>query len=264
MLTDTHCHLNLPEFNTDLNQVIRSAKENGVEKILVPGIDLQTSRRAVEISKQHPGLVFAAVGIHPNYSTENDESFLEKFELLLTDPAVVAVGEIGLDFYREYSPKPVQINTFNLMLNLAEKYNKPICVHHRECDEVILSILDQWYAGLVISKSDLLNRAGVFHSYGGSETIYQWANSHQFYYGISGFVTYKKADLLREKLLDLETKKLLIETDAPYLTPVPHRGKRNEPAHVKFITEEISRVLGINNSIFSDISTLNSETLFEW
>lgn len=264
MLTDTHCHLNLPEFEQDLEHVIRSARDSGLMKILVPGIDLPSSRKAVELAEAYPGLIYAAVGIHPNYSTANDADFLDELRLLLEKPSVVAVGEIGLDYFREFAQKPDQIQTFGYMLELSLEFRKPVCLHQRESLEDLLKILEIWHNKLRSNKSPLANKPGVFHSFGGDDLLQTWAAERNFYFGISGYVTYKKGESLRNSLIKIDISRLLIETDAPYITPEPHRGKRNEPAYVQFTLEKLAVVLGINTNDMERISGENAISLFGW
>ncbi len=264
MLTDTHCHLNLPEFEQDLERVIRSARDSGLMKILVPGIDLPSSRKAVELAEAYPGLIYAAVGIHPNYSTANDADHLDELRLLLKKPSVVAVGEIGLDYFREFAQKPDQIRTFGYMLELSLEFGKPVCLHQRESLQDVQKILGTWHNKLRSNESPLANKPGVFHSFGGDDLLQTWAVERNFYFGISGYITYKKGESLRNSLIKIDVSRLLIETDAPYITPEPHRGKRNEPAYVRFTLEKLAEVLAINTNEMERISGKNAASLFGW
>jgi TatD DNase family protein len=264
LLTDTHCHLNLPEFEQDLEQVIRSAQDSGLKKILVPGIDLPTSRRAVELADKYPGLIYAAVGIHPNYSTANDAELLDEFRFLLEMPSVVAVGEIGLDYYRDFTQKSDQVRTLGYMLELSSEFSKPVCLHQRESLPDLLNILMFWHDKLLLTLPPLAQNPGVFHSFGGDDLLQVWANNRNFYFGISGFITYKKAEDLRKSLIKIHPAKLLIETDAPYITPEPHRGKRNEPANVRLTLEKIAGVLKTDPHEMERISGENASKLFGW
>ena len=264
MLTDTHCHLNLPEFKPDLDQVIQTARETGLKKILVPGIDLESSIQAVKLADSYPGFIYAAVGIHPNYSTKDDHKYLNGLRELLENPSVVAIGEIGLDYYRDFSEKDIQKKTFEFMLDLAAEFEKPVCIHQRDSAEDVLEILDRWKQGLLISGSKLAKNPGVFHSFGGEDHIFSWAGKNDFYFGISGFITYKKSDALRSMLGKIQKSRLLIETDAPYITPEPYRGHRNEPSNVRFTAQKITEVLQLSFETVSDITEENSTTLFGW
>lgn len=264
MLTDTHCHLNLSEFEQDLEQVIRSAQESGLKKILVPGIDLPSSQRAVELAEVNPGFIYAAVGIHPNYSTVNDAELLDEFRFLLEKPSVVAVGEIGLDYFRDFAHKSDQIKTFGYMLELSSEFAKPVCLHQRESSIELLNILESWHKKLLQSDSALVHKPGVFHSFGGDGQLQTWAKKRNFYFGISGFITYKKGEGLRKSLENADHARILIETDAPYITPEPHRGKRNEPANVRLTLEKLADVLSTNPFEMERISGENASRLFGW
>jgi TatD DNase family protein len=264
LLTDTHCHLNLPEFEQDLERVIRSARDSGLMKILVPGIDLPSSRKAAELAEAYPGLIYAAVGIHPNYSTANDADLLDELRLLLEKPSVVAVGEIGLDYFREFAQKPDQIRTLGYMLELSLEFGKPVCLHQRESLEDLLKILEIWHDKLRSNNSPLTLIPGVFHSFGGDDLLQSWAAERNFYFGISGFITYKKGEVLRNSLTNIDHSRLLIETDAPYITPEPHRGKRNEPAFVRYTLEKLAEIQGVNTNEMERISGENAASLFGW
>lgn len=264
MLTDTHCHLNLSEFERDLDQVIKSARETGLKKILVPGIDLPSSIKAVELAENYPGLIYAAVGIHPNYSSDHDDGVLKSLRSLLSSKVVVAIGEIGLDYYRDFSQKENQKKTFRLMLDLAAEYMKPVCIHQRSSIEDVIHELHRWQQDLDLEHSLLLQNPGVFHSFGGELEILEFANNHNFYLGISGFITYKKAVSLREMLGKVSKNRILLETDSPYITPEPNRGKRNEPSNVNLIAKMMANALEIDSKDVENITTNNAAVLFSW
>ena len=264
-LCDTHCHLYLEQFQGDLSAVIEQAKSAGVRKILVPGIDVPSSRAALELASDHPGLIYAAVGIHPNYSENIDAEEIQKIErLLIENPGIKAVGEIGLDFYRTWASRESQIFMFEEMLKLAEKFNLPVCLHVREAQEDILNLLAPWYKNLTAQSHNLANHPGVFHSFDGSARIAEWALAHNFKLGINGSLTHKKCQPLRDVLPGIGSQHLILETDAPYLTPHPHRGKRNEPAYLQFIIAELSRLLDMDTDTLAGITSDNAECLFGW
>lgn len=264
MLTDTHCHLNLPEFEQDLEQVIHSARDSGLKKILVPGIDLPSSYRAVELAEKYPGLIYAAVGIHPNYSTANDAQLLNELRFLIEKPSVVAVGEIGLDYFREFAHKSDQIRTFGYMIELSSEFGKPICLHQRESLPDLLKILNRWFDKLSSTNSPLAQKPGVFHSFGGDDRLQAWAIKKNFYFGISGFITYKKGEGLLKSLAKIQPSRLLIETDAPYISPEPHRGKRNVPANIHLTLEKLADILKMDPGEMKKVSGENASRLFGW
>lgn len=263
-LTDTHCHLYLQDYDIDFKEIVDRAYAGGVHKILIPGIDLQTCQQLISLSKKHPGFLFAAIGIHPNYSSNIKKTELIILESLVSNPNVKAIGEIGLDFYREKASVEDQIKIFKEMLKLSRYSGKPVCIHNRNADSEIIKILDTWYSDLILSQSILLNHPGVFHSYNGSEIISRWALSHNFYLGISGSVTFSKSKELQEKIKDISICNLLIETDSPYLSPHPFRGKRNEPMHVKLIAEKIAKIKQMEFSEVVEKTSENAKNLFSW
>jgi TatD DNase family protein len=243
-LADTHCHLYFDAYNRDREAVLIRAWEAGVERILVPGIDLETSQAAIELAERHPQ-IFAAVGVHPNSATTWDVSSLETLELMAQHPKVVAIGEIGLDYYRDRAPRILQKRIFREQVSLAGQVDLPIVIHTRNtspqdraCFADILEIIDDLRTEL----SE--DRPGVFHSFLESEAEAQAALERGFFVGITGPVTFKNAQELRRVVTLAPVDKLLIETDGPYLTPHPNRGKRNEPAYVYYVAEKTAQILG--------------------
>ncbi len=264
-LCDTHCHLYLDEFKEDLNAVIHRAVQAGVSYILVPGIDYQSSIAAVELSEKYAGVLFPAVGIHPNYSSKAGIEDINQLRVLIeNNPSIRAIGEIGLDFYRTWSSHEDQYFIFKEMLKLSEEFNLPICLHVRDSSDEILKVLDPWYTSLLEKQHPLVDNPGVFHSFDGNDEVAQWAVNHHFKFGVSGTVTYKKAQSLRDALSNLDPKHLIIETDAPYLSPHPYRGKRNEPAYVKFTADKLAEILSLNPEEIYDSTSRNAAQLFRW
>lgn len=263
-LTDTHCHLNLSPLSDRLDIIIKNAEERGVSRILVPGLDVESSKSALALQKQFQKRVYAAAGIHPNYASgASEEDFLE-IESIASEEKIYSIGEIGLDFFRDFSPRNVQISVFKKMLEIAKKHCLPICIHNRESDLEIIQILDDWLRDLHQEKNPLANLPGVFHSYNGSKSISQWAVGNNFFLGISGPITFSKSEQLRKMVAEIDLNHLLIETDAPYLTPVPYRGKKNKPRYVFYIAEEIARIKDIDFGQVADITSENARRLFNW
>jgi TatD DNase family protein len=264
-LCDTHCHLYLEEFAQDLNPVIERALESGITKILVPGIDIKTSQQTIALCGDYPGVLYAATGIHPNYAHQVGMAEVQDLEdLLKNNPGIRAIGEIGLDYYRTRALPEEQVFVFKEMLKLAADYNLPICIHVRQAEDDLLQILESWYTALQSSHRALAQNPGVFHSFDGSAKIADWALKHHFRLGISGRITYKSADDLRESLQQIGLENLITETDSPYLTPHPYRGKRNEPSYVNYIANVISQVLKIETDKIKEISSQNANLLFKW
>ena len=268
-LTDTHCHLNFQTYQEDLPQVLSRAKENGIQRILAPGIDLESSRDVLRIAENNPN-VYAAVGVHPNSATTWKDTTLDNLVSLLSHPKVVAVGEIGLDYYRDRAPKGIQAQILRKQLEMASQYELPVILHVRNKSEVdrscitdLLSILKEW-----IDKSKRRDNKkylpGVIHSFSGNLSESKIALEEGFFIGVTGAVTYKNADNLREIVSQTPLDRLLVETDGPFITPHPFRGKRNEPAHVRYIVDKISEVKGLDPEQIADQTSSNAVTLFGW
>jgi TatD DNase family protein len=262
--SDTHCHLYMQDFVNDFEEVVNKAYVGGLRKILIPGIDLETSRKSISLSEKYPGYLFAAIGIHPNHSSGVNFIDLDSLESLTADPKVVAIGEIGLDFYRDKAPAEVQISVFQKMLTISKISKKPVCIHNRDSDIEIVNLLDDWYKDLLSSQSSLAAHPGVFHSFSGSEIISEWALAHNFYLGISGPVTFSKSHDLQKIIERIDIAHLIIETDAPFLCPHPNRGKRNEPIYVRLIAEKIADIKKMEFSEVITKTSENAENLFGW
>lgn len=264
-LCDTHCHLYLEEFEQDLSEVLERAFLDNVRKIMVLGIDANTSQLAVELAKSYPLYLYSAAGIHPNDSKGVGKHEINQIRNILeSNPDIKAIGEIGLDFYRDWASKDEQVFVFGEMLSLAEEFNLPICLHVRESEEEVIAMLDPWYSELKAQHHPLVEKPGVFHSFDGSSRTMDWALAHNFKLGINGTITYKKNEALRNAVSEAGIDNLIIETDAPYLAPQLYRGKRNEPVYVKYVAEEISRVLDMELERVAEMTSLNAATLFGW
>jgi TatD DNase family protein len=270
LLTDTHCHLNLQSFDEDRPAVVERAAQAGIGRILIPGIDLETSHSAAALAAQYLP-VHAAVGIHPNDADGLPEDWLETLRNLAQHPKTAAIGEIGLDYYWDRTPKALQQRLFIEQLELARQAQLPVVVHCRDKNppvgpalEDVLSILSDWQMQLKSENHPLAVRPGVLHSFSGDLRSAERAVEHGFLIGITGPLTFKKADLLRDVVASLPGGALLIETDAPFLTPHPHRGKRNEPAYVKLVAEKMAEVRHTEFEKIARLTTANAERLFHW
>ena len=260
-LIDTHAHLDFPQFDADRGAVIERAKAAGVAAILNVGTDLASSRRAVALAAQHPS-IYAAVGMHPHNAKKMDGAALAELRELARHPKVVAVGEIGLDFYRDLSPRDVQRRAFRAQLAWAAKLGKPVVIHDRDAHDEILDILSDWAAGL--AHSPLAGRLGVLHTFSGDLPMAEHAMGLGFYISISGPVTYRNARRLLDIVPALPLDRLLVETDCPYLSPHPHRGKRNEPAYVRLVAERIAALRGLTTAELAEATTANAQNLFRF
>jgi TatD DNase family protein len=260
---DTHCHLNFNSFDVDLDQVLDRAWQAGVRRILMPGIDLATSRRVVELSEQYPWL-FAAVGVHPNDALAWDDQTLEELRTLAHHPNVLAIGEIGLDFYRDKAPRDVQMSVFSKQLKLASETDKPVIIHSRKSLAEVWSLLKEWQQQLIHQRSPLSGRCGVLHSYEGDLDTAMQALAVGFSIGISGPVTFKNAPDRQKLVAALPLDSLLLETDAPFLAPQPVRGRRNEPAYIPHIAAKIAELHAQSLAAVAQVTTRNSERLLGW
>jgi len=259
-LVDTHCHLTMKAFNKDREQVIERAKQAGVNKIVVPGLDLPSSEKAVSLAKDNPSL-YVAVGLHPhNASSWNAES-RENLISLAKSKQVVAIGEIGLDYYRNLSPKDVQLKVFQYQLEIATELDLPVIIHNREASNDICEILTKWSKSRNPSSRETL---GVMHAFSADMATASRVIDAGFLLGIAGPITYKNASNLRDITVKIPFRSLLVETDAPYLTPHPHRGKRNEPANVVFVAQHLANLLEQYYKFTTRITSENAAGLFGW
>lgn len=263
MLADTHCHLDFHAFDDDRQQVIDRAREAGINRIMNPGIDLPSSEQAVQLAGAVTE-IFAAVGIHPNDALTFDKSSLDALRKLAQHPKVKAVGEIGLDYYREHAPHDIQMEVFRAQLELAAELGLPVIIHNRQADEDILAVLTAWREALVQSGSQLAQHPGVLHSFAGNETVAARAVELGFFIGLTGPLTFKNAPELQKTASGLSLERLLVETDAPFLAPHPHRGRRNEPAYVKVTAEKLAALQDIPYETAARQTSQNASRLFNW
>ena len=263
MLVDTHCHLDFNRFDSDRDQVLIRARESGLERILNPGINLASSQVALNLSEKYPE-VYAAVGVHPNDGLSWNSNTLRCLRDLSNNPKVVAIGEIGLDFYRDRTPRELQIKIFIEQLELAAELTLPVIIHSRDAMAEVLEILADWHKGLMNSQSVLADRPGVLHSFSGDEKFAKQARLLNFFIGITGPVTFRNARDLQDLVIRLPLQDLLIETDAPFLSPHPRRGKRNEPSYVKLVAEKIAELHQEAYNTVTEITTANARRLFKW
>lgn len=263
MYTDTHCHLYLPVFQTDLDSVLERAWAAGLTRILLPGIDLETSRQAIQLSERDPRL-FAAVGVHPNDCANWNAASLAELRALAAHSKVVAIGEIGLDYYWEETEHELQAQVLREQLDLAAECNLPVVIHSRQSWNDLWEILQRWQRDLASQGAALAASPGVLHSFEGDAGQARQAVEHNFLLGISGPVTFKNARGRQDMVADTAVEFLLTETDAPYLTPDPFRGRRNEPAHVVRITDKIAELHQQRLERTARITSKNASRLFRW
>lgn len=255
MIIDTHIHLDDERYRDDLEAVLDRAENNGVQRFVIPGADPASLERAIEIAETHPHIFFA-VGVHPYDLEAFDETCFNAF---LNHPKCVAVGECGLDYYRlegseaqKAEEKARQAEVFRKQIRIARSLDKPLIIHIRDAGSDARRILEEEGAGEV---------GGVLHCYNADEQLLPLAEQN-FYFGIGGVLTFKNARKLVQVLPKIPKEKLVLETDGPYLTPHPHRGKRNEPSYTRLVAEKMSELLEIPVSQIETLTTQNAFRLF--
>jgi len=252
MLFDTHVHLNAQQFSEDLNEVIDRARMEGVQYMVVVGFDRPTIIKAMELIEEYD-FIYASIGWHPVDAIDMRDEDLEWIEELARHPKVVAIGEMGLDYYWDKSPKEVQQEVFRKQIQLAKKVKLPIVIHNREATADIVTILKEESAAEV---------GGIMHCFSGSVEVAKECVEMNFYISLGGPVTFKNAKKPKEVAQEIPLNKLLIETDCPYLAPHPYRGKRNEPSYVKLVAEQIAELKGLSYEEVSQVTTENAKILF--
>jgi TatD DNase family protein len=273
MLTDTHCHLNFNKFDEDREAVLQRAMDTGVKRILIPALDFESSDSALKLAESHPNL-FAAVGFHPTDVHKMKNDSLQTLHKMTQGNKIVAIGEIGLDYYwvKEPEKRALQREALKEQLRLAQDVNKPVVIHMREENDEwfgqasidLLEILTEWQEELRTGNHPLAEKPGVLHSFNGNLETAQKALALNFYLGVTGPVTYKNAEEKRSIIKQIPLTQLLIETDAPFLTPVPQRGRRNEPAFVVHIADKIAEMHLTSLKQVAEITTKNAGHLFGW
>ncbi len=250
-LVDSHAHLDFPNFNGDRDAVLKRAEGAGIKLILNVGFDLKSSRKSIALAENYP-FVYAACGIHPHDASRVPPRYLDELARMAEHPRVVALGEMGLDFYRDRSPRPVQREIFRQQLQLARDINLPVILHDRDAHQEVMNILES---------EGLPERGGVMHCFSGDMALAKRSVQMGLYVSIAGPVTYSKNNALAQVASRVPLDKLLIETDAPFLTPVPRRGKRNEPAYVALIAEKVAELRGTTPDIVGQACLDNARRL---
>ncbi len=252
MLIDSHAHLDDRRFDKDRDRLIKSLKELGVDLVINPGADLNSSIKAVSLSGKYDN-IYAAVGVHPHSAKEMDESTIEILKSFTNREKVVAIGEIGLDYYYDNSPRDIQQKRFIEQLNLAKEVDLPVIIHTREATKDTFHILKEAQDGSL---------EGVMHCFSGSVEMAMEYIKLGFYISLAGPVTFKNARVSKEVAKAVPLDKLMIETDAPYLTPEPYRGKRNEPFYVRYVAGTIAELRGISFEEVAKQTSENTKKLF--
>ena len=251
MLFDSHAHLDDNRFDADRAETIDRAAASGVTGIINIGADMASSARSVELASQYPG-IYAAVGIHPHDAKAAAEADYEQLAKWAAQPKVVAIGETGLDYYYDWSPRDVQQAVFIKHIDLARQLGKPLIIHDRDAHGDLMTIV----------RKEARSLTGVFHCFSGSLEMAREVIKLGFYVSIAGPVTFDKSMKLKEIAAAVPLEKLLVETDSPYLTPHPWRGRRNEPAHVRLVAEEVARLRQLPLEAVAEATTANVRRLF--
>jgi TatD DNase family protein len=252
MFVDTHAHLFFENFKEDIDEVVERAKQNDVDYIIVPATDLKTAREAIALSEKYSN-IYLTVGIHPHDTKDWNDPLIPQIEELAKHPKVVAIGEIGLDYYYDFSPKDQQIRAFKAQLDLAVKLQLPVVIHNRDSDEDMMEII-QSYCGTGLKAQ--------FHCFNASvnDAVEYMKMNH--FISFTGNITHKKSDSLREILSKIDLNHLMLETDSPFMTPVPYRGKRNEPSYVKIVAQQVADIHKLSLEEVGRITSLNAFRFF--
>lgn len=253
MLIDTHCHLNHERLRADVEGCLERARAVGVEQVIVVGCDAESSREALSLAESYPTTVFASIGVHPHEAKSWDDATAQWMIEVATHPKVIAIGEIGLDFHYDFSPRSAQYTAFHAQMHLAKQVGLPIIIHCREAYPEVLEVLEQ---------PEFSTITGVMHCWAGSVDEARRTVKRGYSLGIGGTLTFKNAENVRQSAQTVPLEKLLVETDAPYLAPVPHRGKQNEPAYTRIVAERLAELRGIPFSQLTEQTTQNAYHLF--
>ncbi|MDF2720952.1 MAG: YabD [Paenibacillus sp.] len=252
MLTDSHTHLNAKQFDEDREQVIKRARDNGVSRIINIGFNRETIPTSIELTEQYD-FIYSTVGWHPQDAVTMTADDLDWIEQLCAKPKVVAIGEIGLDYYWDTSPKDVQHRVFREQIRLARRLGLPISIHNRDAHHDVVQLLKEEKA---------YDIGGVMHCFSGSWETAKLCLDMNFYISFGGPITFKNAKQPKEVLAQVPMDRLLIETDAPYLTPHPYRGKRNESSYVKLVAESAAELKGVTFEEIAQVTSDNATKLF--
>ena len=252
-LVDTHCHLDMAEYASDVDAVLRAAAQHGVKRVVTIGIDLASSRAAVALAERIPA-VFATVGFHPHDAVQATPDHLRRLADLAGHRLVVGYGEIGLDYVKNYAPREVQLRAFAAQLRLGRELGLPVVIHDREAHEDVCRL---------IKEAGPLPRGGVMHCFSGDRRLAETMVDSGFLISIPGVVTFANAHALHEVVRAIDLRHLLLETDGPYLAPVPYRGKRNEPQLLLLTAQKVAELKGVSLEDVARTTTANAVRLFQ-
>jgi TatD DNase family protein len=250
MLTDTHCHLFYEDLKNNLSDVLKRAEELGVNRFICVATNMEDARECLLLGEAHDN-IFASVGVHPHDAKDAPEDFVDQIYDLMTFDSMVAVGEMGLDYFRNISDPVIQKDVFRTQMEIAQELNKPIIFHNRDADQDMIKILKEFpdVRGVAHCFSSNLETANAFLDLG-------------YYISFSGNLTFKNSHL-PEVAKELPLDRILVETDSPYLSPVPHRGKPNEPGRTRFVAEKLAEIHGVSLELIAEKTTKNASSLFQ-
>lgn len=251
MLVDSHCHLDFNDFDEDFEEMLERARDNGVTAMLNAGNNIGELQHQLEISEKYP-FIYTAAGVHPHNAHEYPDTTAADFVMAARHKKIVAIGECGLDYYYDYSPHDQQIRIFREQIKAAQETGLPLIIHNRDSDEDMMRILQEEYQKKPFG--------GVIHCFSSSRKMAEFALSIGFYISASGIITFNKSNDIREIFSDIPLDRLLVETDAPYLAPVPVRGRRNESAFVHYTAEKLAQIKNIS---FEELAQITSDNFYK-
>jgi len=258
---DTHAHLDFDTFDEDRGAVIERARTNSLQFIINIAIDLESSHKSLALARQYPGFIFSTIGIHPNYTQDADETTFTEIEHLALHKDVFAIGEIGLDYYRDYATPLQQTSALEVQLDLAQRLELPIVIHERDSAQDLVPILTNWHQNLPANSRLKLN-PGVMHAFSADQKYVEKLLDCGFCFGIGGPLTYKNASDKRDLVSSLPLERMLLETDCPFMPPQAHRGQRNEPSFIPLIAQKIAEIRGLTVEEIGAQLTNNARRLF--
>jgi TatD DNase family protein len=259
-IVDTHAHLDMHQFDKDRTQVIARARDAGIGTIITVAVNLESSKRAISLADKYPGIV-AAVGFHPHETTTVQKADISQIGELAKHRRVVALGEMGLDFYRDYSPRKAQLQVLEWQLELAAELKLPVIIHCRQAEKEMLSMLRDWTKWY---KDPHGQRRGVIHCFSGDSKIAEEYLDMGFYLSLGAYIGYPNTSNAHSVIRNIPLDRLLVETDCPYLPPQSYRGKRNEPAYLRLTVELLANIRGASFETVARETTENAHRLFRW
>lgn len=259
-MIDTHAHLHGKEYEADLDEVLSRANDTGVERIVLIGVNAEDSERALYLARLHPDRLSVVAGVHPHDASRWNAEEKTRLEALLTDPQVVGLGEIGLDYHYDFSPREQQLKAFLEQLEIADRFQMPIVIHCREAYDELLQHLEARYGASPLPAGSAPR--GVLHCYFGTLEQAHRAGELGFLIGVGGSCTFKKAEELHEVVRQVPLDQIVLETDAPYMAPVPYRGKRNESGHIPLIAARVAELKGIPVQVVAEATTRTARRLY--